>query len=183
MDVRVIAATNQDLQAQIQQGIFREDLYYRIAVIVIHLPALRERPEDIGLLAERFLHYYAQKAGKSISGISPDALRCLETYQWPGNVRQLENTMERAVALETTQTVQLERLPESVRNQPGSLESDLFTLPEGPFDLESFLSKIESSLIRQALHQSDGSQVTAAQRLNLTKGSLRHKLQALQIKS
>jgi two-component system response regulator PilR (NtrC family) len=183
MDVRVIAATNQDLQAQIQQGIFREDLYYRIAVIVIHLPALRERPEDIGLLAERFLHYYAQKAGKSISGISPDALRCLETYQWPGNVRQLENTMERAVALETTQTVQLERLPESVRNQPGSLESDLFTLPEGPFDLESFLSKIESSLIRQALHQSDGSQVTAAQRLNLTKGSLRHKLQTLQIKS
>jgi two-component system response regulator PilR (NtrC family) len=182
VDVRVIAATNQDLQVQIQQGLFREDLYYRIAVIIVHLPALRERAEDIGLLADYFLRHYSQKAGKNITGISPEALRCLETYGWPGNVRQLENTMERAVALETTQTVQLGRLPESVRNQSGSLDSDLFTLPEGPFDLECFLSQIEGSLIRQALRQSDGSQITAAQRLKLTKGSLRHKLQTLQIK-
>jgi two-component system response regulator PilR (NtrC family) len=183
VDVRVVAATNQDLQLQIQRGLFREDLYYRIAVIIVHLPALRERPGDIGLLADHFVRQYAQRAGKSIAGISPGALRCLEAYRWPGNVRQLENTIERAVALETTQTVQLERLPDSVRNQSGSLDSEVFTLPEGPFDLECFLSQVESSLIRQALRQSDGSQATAAQRLKLTKGSLRHKLQSLQIKN
>jgi two-component system, NtrC family, response regulator PilR len=184
VDVRVVAATNQDLQAKIQQGHFREDLYYRIAVINIHIPALRERAEDIGLLAFYFLRHYAGKTGKRIEGIAPEALRCLESYQWPGNVRQLENTIERAVALETTPHIQLERLPETVLNQSSNPAiADLFTLPDGPFDLESFLSQIESSLIIQALRQTDGNQTSAAQRLNLTKGSLRHKIQTLQIKT
>ena len=98
-------------------------------------------------------------------------------------MRQLENTIERAVALETTREIQLERLPEMIRNRSSQLESDLFTLPEGPFDLESFLSQIESSLIHQALSQTDGNQTLAAQKLNLTKGSLRHRLQSLQIKT
>jgi two-component system response regulator PilR (NtrC family) len=182
VDVRVIAATNQDLQYCIQQGSFREDLYYRIAVINIHLPALRERTEDIGLLAFSFLRQYAERAGKRIDGISPDALRCLESYSWPGNVRQLENTIERAVALETTREIQLERLPDAVRHQSSRIESDLFTLPEGPFDLERFLSEIESSLLYQALRQTDGNQTLAAQKLSLTKGSLRHRLHSLQIK-
>jgi two-component system, NtrC family, response regulator PilR len=182
VDVRVIAATNQDLQCRIQQGSFREDLYYRIAVINIHLPALRERIEDIGLLAFFFLRQYAERAGKRISGISAEALHCLESYSWPGNVRQLENTIERAVALETASEIQLERLPDIVRNRSTQIESDLFTLPDGPFDLERFLSQIESSLIYQALRQTDGNQTLAAQKLNLTKGSLRHRLQALQIK-
>ncbi len=93
-----------------------------------------------------------------MEGISPDALRCLESYSWPGNVRQLENTIERAVALETTSEIQLERLPETVRNRAHSNWMDLFTLPEGPFDLEGFLTQIESSLIAQALRQSDGNQ-------------------------
>jgi two-component system response regulator PilR (NtrC family) len=182
VDVRVIAATNQDLQTQIRQGSFREDLYYRIAVINIHLPALRERPEDVGLLSFFFLRHYADRSGKSISGISPEALRCLESYGWPGNVRQLENTIERAVALETASEIQLDRLPEVVRNRSGDIESDLFTLPEGPFDLEGFLTQVESSLISQALRQSDGNQTLTAERLKLTKGSLRHKLHTLQIK-
>ncbi len=182
VDVRVIAATNQDLQASIQQGSFREDLYYRIAVINIHLPALRERNEDIGLLAYSFLRHYSEKASKNIAGISPEALRCLESYCWPGNVRQLENTIERAVALETNGEIQLERLPDSVRNRSTAIEGDLFTLPEGPFDLEGFLTQIESSLVSQALRQCDGNQTLAAQRLKLTKGSLRHKLLSLQIK-
>jgi two-component system response regulator PilR (NtrC family) len=182
VDVRVIAATNQDLQAQIRQGSFREDLYYRIAVINIHLPALRERPEDIELLSLSFLRQYADRSSKAIKGISPQALQCLESYSWPGNVRQLENTIERAVALETTLEIQLERLPDSVRNRSDSIESEFFTLPEGPFDLERFLAEIESSLIAQALRKSEGNQTVTAQRLKLTKGSLRHKLHSLQIK-
>jgi len=182
VDVRVIAATNQDLQAQIRQGSFREDLYYRVAVINIHLPALRERPEDIGLLSFFFLRHYADRSGKSISGISPEALRCLESYSWPGNVRQLENTIERAVALESTPEIQLDRLSETVRNPSGNMEGDLFTLPEGSFDLEGFLTQVESSLISQALRLSDGNQTLTAERLKLTKGSLRHKLHTLQIK-
>jgi two-component system response regulator PilR (NtrC family) len=181
VNVRVLAATNQDLQEQILQGSFREDLFYRIAVINIHLPALRERLEDIGLLSFFFLRQYAKRAGKAITGISPDALRCLEAYKWPGNVRQLENTIERAVALETASEIQLSQLPDSVRNQPNSPTGDLFTLPEGPFDLEGFLVDVESSLIAQALRQSDGNQTLTAQRLKLTKGSLRHRLQSLQI--
>jgi len=97
-------------------------------------------------------------------------------------VRQLENTIERAVALETTREIQLERLPETIRKGTSQLPRERFTLPEGPFDLESFLSQIESSLIHQALDQTDGNQTLAAQKLNLTKGSLRHRLQSLQIK-
>jgi two-component system response regulator PilR (NtrC family) len=182
IDVRVIAATNQDLQFGIQQGTFREDLFYRIAVINIHIPALRERSEDIEPLAKYFLEHYSEKAGKAISGITPDALCCLESYRWPGNVRQLENAMERAVALETASAIQLERLPDMVRNCSNSVESDRLTLPEGPFDLTDFLNQIERSLISQALRQSDGNQTAAAQRLNLTKGSLRHRMATLQIK-
>ena len=182
VDVRVIAATNQDLQARIQEGLFREDLFYRIAVINIHLPPLRERGEDIAMLAYYFLRHYSEKSGKYISGISPEALRILQSCEWPGNVRQLENTIERAVALETTQNIQLERLPDTVCKRTQSLEGEIFSLPEGPFDLENFLSQVESSLIGQALRQSEGNQTATAQRLKLTKGSLRHKIQALQIK-
>ncbi len=183
VDVRVIAATNQDLESKIQEGLFREDLYYRVAVINIPIPALRERTEDIGLLAFYFLRHYAEKAGKRIEGIAPEALHALESYSWPGNVRQLENTIERAVALETSRNIQLERLPETILHQPSHSMSDLFNLPDGPFDLEFFLSQIESSLITQALRQADGNQTSAAQRLKLTKGSLRHKIQTLQIKT
>jgi two-component system response regulator PilR (NtrC family) len=182
VDARVIAATNQDLTRHIRQGLFREDLYYRIAVINIHIPPLRERAEDIGLLADYFLRHYADKAGKNIRGISPEAMRRLETYPWPGNVRQLENTLERAVALETTDEIQPERLPDAVRRPCVPADTGPFALPEGPFDLEGFLARVESDLIRQALAQSDGNQTLTAQRLMITKGSLRHKLQSLQIK-
>ncbi|MDR0843431.1 MAG: sigma-54 dependent transcriptional regulator [Acidobacteriota bacterium] len=187
IDVRVIAATNRDLQAGIREGIFREDLYYRIAVITMHLPSLRERKEDIAPLADSFLHHYAEKSGRKITGISPAALLALEEYDWPGNVRQLENALERAVALETESTVQLERLPDVIRNRDVFSDNfsggeELFTLPaDEPFDLDAFLHKVEGSLLEQALRQS-GSQEEAARRLNLTKGSLRHRLQTLQIR-
>ena len=186
VDVRVIAATNRDLQACMRDGAFREDLYYRIAVITIHLPALRERAEDIGILAEFFMRNYAEKSGKRITGISREALLRLESYDWPGNIRQLENVIERAVALESESEIQIERLPDlfsTSENSDGLSEEKLYTLPQDePFDLEAFLRKVERSLIEQALRQSGGNQTLAAQRLKLTKGSLRHRLNTLGIK-
>jgi len=182
VDVRVIAATNRDLQAAILQGQFREDLFYRIAVITIHLPPLRERIEDIDLLAYHFLRQHAGKTGKRVFGITREALRSLQSYRWPGNVRELENTIERAVALETTDQVQVDRLPDTVvLNQAPPSAADLVELPGGRFDLETFLAEIERSLISQALQRNDGNQTMAAQQLGLTKPSLRHRIQTLGI--
>ena len=186
VDVRVIAATNRDLQEGIKTGAFREDLYYRIAVITIHMPALRERAEDIGMLADFFLNNYVEKSGKRITGISPEAMRRLESYNWPGNIRQLENVLERAVALEAESEIHSDRLPEficSPEKTDGLSEEKLFSLPpDEAFDLDGFLQRVEHSLIEQALRQSDGNQTLAAQRLNITKGSLRHRLQTLGIR-
>ena len=182
IDVRVIAATNKDLQSEIARGQFREDLFYRIAVITIDLPPLRERAEDIDLLAYHFLRQYAEKTGKRVFGIAREALRCLESYRWPGNVRELENTIERAVALETTDQVQLERLPEAVvLNQTPPSAGDIFALPHQAFDLQAFMVDAERSLICQALKRNDGNQTLTAQHLGLTKPSLRHRIQALGI--
>jgi two-component system, NtrC family, response regulator PilR len=183
MDVRVIAATNQDLQVMQLQGRFREDLYYRIAVIKIHLPPLRERAGDIPLLANHFLKACAEKSGKGVQRISPEAMRKLENYFWPGNVRELENTIERAVALECMNSIQPERLPEmnsmdGLSRGPGEPPK---LLPEEPFDLEAYMTDLQRDLIRQALKQSDGNQTLAAQRLRLTKPSLRHKIHTLGI--
>jgi two-component system, NtrC family, response regulator PilR len=181
VDVRVIAATNQDLQAALQHGRFREDLYYRIAVINIQLPPLRERPEDIPPLACHFLRYYADRSGKRIAAIAPDAMQRLESYAWPGNVRELENTIERAVALETSEVIHLERLPESVASNAVPFSHEALAVPDGPVDLEQFVADTQRALISRALKQSDGNQTVAAQRLRLTKPSLRHKIQSLGI--
>jgi len=182
IDVRVIAATNKDLQSEISHGQFREDLFYRIAVITIDLPPLRERAEDIDLLAYHFLRQHAEKTGRRVFGITREALRCLESYRWPGNVRELENTIERAVALETTDQIQLDRLPEAVvLNHAPPPVGELFELPRGAFDLQAFMADLERSLICQALQRSDGNQTLAAQHLGLTKPSLRHRIQALGI--
>jgi len=181
IDVRVIAATNQDLKKAIENGRFREDLYYRVAVININLPPLRERPEDIDLLAFHFLSQYAEKFRKPVLGISRDALRSLESYPWPGNVRELENTIERAIALESTETIQVERLPDAIRKLPPSQSSDTITLPDGPIDLEQFLNGIEKALISQTLSKAQGNQTQAAKALQLTKPSLRHRIQSLGI--
>ena len=182
VDVRVIAATNRDLQTSIQNGHFREDLYYRIAVINIHIPPLRERAEDIRPLALHFLRLYAEKSGKKIAGISGEALDCLEAYRWPGNVRELENALERAVALETTDKIQIERLPKAVAlNQAPTAASDGIVIPEGSCDLEEFLAQVECHVICSALKKTDGNQTRAAEILKITKGSLRHKIQVLQI--
>src|SRR5450755_2202796 len=114
VDVRIIAATNKDFEKEIAEGRFREDLYYRLSVIPVHLPSLRERKEDIPLLARHFLEKFRKVMEKPIESISPEAMSRLEAYDWPGNVRELENTMERAVALETTSEITLRVLPDRI---------------------------------------------------------------------
>src|SRR5262245_49837719 len=143
-DIRVIAATNQDLAKLVADGRFREDLFYRINVIGIHLPPLRERREDIPLVAEHFLAKYSEQMGKSINAISREAMELMQKYDWPGNIRELENTIERAVALESTPTVLPDSLPPAVRADSGRTSIGVVSqqplessLPPAGFDLEA----------------------------------------------
>jgi two-component system response regulator PilR (NtrC family) len=186
-DIRVIAATNQDLQKMVADGRFREDLFYRINVIGIHLPALRERPEDIGLLAEHFLVKYATQMEKPIRGISHEAHDLLSAYGWPGNVRELENAIERAVALEQTPVVLPESLPVSVRPSRGGMPAvprsslvdgesrsgPLPVLDEG-FDLEARGEEFYRHYIALALERAGGVQTKAAEMLGMSFRSFRY---------
>jgi two-component system response regulator PilR (NtrC family) len=174
-DLRVIAATNQDLAKAIADGRFREDLYYRINVIPIALPPLRERREDIPLLADFFLAKYNEQMGKTISGVSRQAMELLVAHDWPGNIRELENVLERAVALEPTPTVLPDSLPptfrgEVVRTGTQSVEG----LPDGGFDLEAHVKEIEMSYIAEALKRAGGVQVKAAELLGMSFRSFRY---------
>jgi two-component system response regulator PilR (NtrC family) len=174
-DIRVIAATNQDLTKAIAAGRFREDLYYRINVIPMCLPPLRERREDIPLLAEHFLAKYCEQMGKAITGISRDAMELLQLHEWPGNIRELENVIERAVALEATPTVLPESLPPSVRGAvPRNGTQSGEELPEGGFDLEAHVKELERGYIAQALHRAGGVQVKAADLLGMSFRSFRY---------
>ncbi|MGE5244916.1 MAG: sigma-54-dependent transcriptional regulator [Betaproteobacteria bacterium] len=176
-DIRVIAATNQDLTKLVAEGRFREDLYYRINVIPIALPPLRERREDIPLLAEHFLAKYAEQMGKKITGVSREALELLARYDWPGNIRELENVLERAVALEATPTVLVESLPPAMREDgPGrsSASQKVDGLPEAGFDLEAHVKEIEREYIAQALQRAGGVQVKAAELLGMSFRSFRY---------
>jgi two-component system, NtrC family, response regulator PilR len=177
-DIRVIAATNQDLAKLIAEGRFREDLYYRINVIPISLPPLRERREDIALLAEHFVAKYTEQMGKSISGISHEAMELLLAYDWPGNIRELENVMERAVALEPTPAILPDSLPttvrgETVRPSAASVAAGEH-LPEAGFDLEAHVKEIERGYIAEALKRAGGVQVKAAELLGMSFRSFRY---------
>jgi two-component system response regulator PilR (NtrC family) len=178
-DIRVIAATNQDLAKLVADGRFREDLFYRINVIGIHLPPLRERREDIPLVAEHFLTKYSEQMGKSINAISHDALDLMQKYDWPGNIRELENTIERAVALEATPTVLPDSLPPAVRGD--SVKPSLMTsppieaaLPSSGFDLEAHVQEIERGYLAEALKRAGGVQVKAAELLGMSFRSFRY---------
>jgi two-component system response regulator PilR (NtrC family) len=177
-DIRVIAATNQDLTRAVAEGRFREDLFYRINVIPIVLPPLRERREDIPLVAEHFLAKYATQMEKPITGISHPAMELLARHEWPGNIRELENVIERAVALEGTPSIQPESLPPSVRSgQIRQSRSDRLvpeTLPEGGLDLEARVQEIERAYIAQALERENGVQVKAAELLGMSFRSFRY---------
>src|SRR5258708_4928986 len=175
VNTRVIAATNRDLSAMVKDGTFREDLFYRVSVIPMALPPLRNRGADIPELTEHFIQKYCQQTGHQVS-ISPPALRLLESYYWPGNVRELEHTIERAVALEKTDTIQPERLPEQVSNyNPARVASDL-ELPADGINLTAHLDQLEKSYVLEALGRTDGNQTTAADLLKMSVRSLRHLL-------
>jgi two-component system, NtrC family, response regulator PilR len=182
VDIRIVAATNRDLRKEVADGRFREDLYYRINVIPVHLPPLRERREDIPLLAQHFVDGFARQLGKQVVGLSKEALAALEGYAWPGNVRELENAMERAVALERTPAVLVESLPDSVRgvaagSHPGPIlrlvAEETCPLPEG-FDLEAHVRGIEREYLAQALRRAGGVKTRAVELLGMTFRSFRY---------
>jgi two-component system response regulator PilR (NtrC family) len=181
VDVRVIAATNKNLDAAVAEGQFREDLYYRLSVIPVQVPPLRERPDDIELLANHFLKKYAPAAGKSIRSIRAESLDSLRDYDWPGNVRQLENTVERAVALESGEELRVEIPTERQKNKPaaaavaaGAGGNGFVTVTASGIDMEAYVADIERSLLQQALDQAGGVQTKAADLLKLSYRSFRH---------
>src|SRR6266705_2669929 len=175
VDTRVIAATNRDLGVLVRDGGFREDLFYRISVIPIELPQLRERGADIAELTEHFIEKYCALTGRALS-ISAPAMRLLEAYTWPGNVRELEHTIERAVALEKTDTIQPERLPEQVTKYSQARISSDLELPIEGIDLTAHLDQLEKTYILEALRRTDGNQTNAANLLKMSVRSLRHLL-------
>ncbi len=175
VDVRVIAATNKDPLQQVARGLFREDLFYRLNVIPVHLPPLRERPEDIQLIANNLLSEYRARAGRGALAIAPEAMRLLEDYPWPGNVRELENVIERAVALEPGETLTPASLPEEVRLGLDPRRPLQTTIPPGGLDLEETLQSLERQLLLMALERSDGVQTKAAELLRITFRSFRHR--------
>jgi len=175
VDTRVIAATNRDLGNMVKDGSFREDLYYRISVIPIELPPLRERAEDISDLATHFASKFCTQTGRSLS-ISDAAMRLLEKYSWPGNVRELEHTIERAVALEVTDSIQPERLPEKITNYNPYRVADALEFPDEGVNLTAHLDQLEKTYVLEALRRTGGNQTNAADLLKLSVRSLRHLL-------
>jgi two-component system response regulator PilR (NtrC family) len=174
-DIRVVAATNQDLAKAVADGRFREDLYYRINVIPITLPPLRGRREDIPLVADHFLSKFNEQMGKSISAISHEAMEMLVAYEWPGNIRELENVIERAVALELTPAILPESLPPSIRGEHvRSAVHGAEVLPDSGFDLEAHVKEIERGYIAEALKRAGGVQVKAAELLGMSFRSFRY---------
>ncbi len=177
-DIRVIAATNKDLSKMVVDGTFREDLFYRINVIPVRLPPLRDRPEDIPLLAEHFVGKYAAQMNKPVAGLSEAARACVSVYPWPGNVRELENAMERAVALERSTTVMPGSLPEQMRAGDAQLAAAAAPateqFPDRGFDLERHVQHIEREYIAEALRRAGGVKVRAAELLGMSFRSFRY---------
>jgi len=173
VDVRVVAATNKELEARLADGTFREDLYYRLNVIHIHLPALRDRAEDILPLAEHFLARSATKAGKDVRGFHETARKALLAYGWPGNVRELENVVERAVALAEEALVQPEDLPQAIRERRMTAEDDLSAAVARGLTL----GELEREYIKRVLAAESGNKTRAAQRLGLDRKTLYRKLE------
>ncbi len=192
VDVRVIAASNRDLEREVREGRFRQDLYYRLAIISIFLPSLRERKEDILPLVDFFLAHYNKKFRKSVQGLSEETRRLLLNYEWPGNVRELKNALERAMILEEGNLLRPDDLPFSVASgrsgpvltdksapvpveaqvSPGKRRLPPLSIPEGGTSLED----IEHALVELALQQSHGNQIKAAKLLNISRDALRYKM-------
>ncbi|MDZ7761849.1 MAG: sigma-54 dependent transcriptional regulator [Desulfovermiculus sp.] len=180
VDIRLVAATNKDLNQEVDQGRFREDLFYRLNVVNIHIPPLRERVEDIPLLAANFLQAFSQENQKQVQGFEPEVLQALNAYHWPGNVRQLENVIERCVVLARGETITMEDLPAELKEESTQFKSAADLLPT-EINLGDTLEKIEAALIRRALARSNFIQVKAAESLGISKSLLQYKLKKYNI--
>jgi two-component system response regulator PilR (NtrC family) len=179
VDVHVIAASNKDLLAEIAKGAFREDLYYRLNVIPIHLPPLRERKEDIPLLAEYFLKKIVRKEVEraQVKLIDAEAMKALMAYHWPGNVRELENTVERMMIMTPDDVIRLDQVPDTVKTPSQSAGLITLEIPDKGMDLEALLENAERAYLRKALEKTGGVKTDAAKLLGLTFRSFRHRLQ------
>ncbi len=176
VDIRVIAATNQNLEKLIEDGLFREDLYYRLNIIPIHIPPLRERREDIPLLVNRFVEKFVVSNAKAGMSISNDAMRLLENYHWRGNVRELENVIERAIVLATGTRIEPENLPDEIKLSGVDIRNGTMTIPDEGVDLEEMLSGLEKEYLTKALEAAGGKKKQAAKLVKLSFRSFRYKL-------
>jgi DNA-binding NtrC family response regulator len=180
-DVRLVAATNRDLRIMVEDGTFREDLYYRLNVVSLQVPPLRERGDDISLLAMSFLRRFTKELGREVTGIAPDALAALQHYAWPGNVRELQNAMERGVLFCKGTVLQVADLPEPIRPVNSSEFLTVSGSPRTDKSLPDLLEDIERQLIHQALVRARGVQAQAAQLLCISRSNLQYKLKKYQL--
>ncbi len=177
VDVRIVSATNRDLEKMVREGTFREDLYYRLNVIPLQLPSLRERPDDIPLLVRHYLTRHAERLGRRVPAITQGAVDALCAYDWPGNIRELGNVIERALALCDADTIDVAELPQNITHYIPRSRASYSDLPPQGLDLEALIAEIEMKLIEQALARTRHSQKKAARLLGLTARSLRYRLQ------
>jgi len=176
VDVRIISATNQNLERRVKSGDFREDLFYRLNVIPVRVPPLRERKEDIPLLVSHFIEKYSREYNKEIKRISPYAMALLVEYPFPGNVRELENIIERSIALETTNIILPENLEMIAEGNTVFPLADDIEIPEEGIELNEEMAKFERNLINKALRKAGGSKTKAAKLLNVSLDSFRYRL-------
>jgi two-component system response regulator AtoC len=178
VDVRVVAATVRDLHSEVKGGRFREDLFYRLNVILVHLPPLRERREDIPSLVEHFIDRTNRKLGTQVTGATADAMKFLIDYTWPGNVRELENTIERAIVLAEGDRIEVEGLPERLRASRDRIRQ---TLQAGELSIKKTTRIIEEELIRKALRETRGNRTNAAKILEISHRALLYKIKEYEI--
>ncbi|AGC50301.1 sigma-54 dependent transcriptional regulator [Lawsonia intracellularis] len=180
IDIRIVTATNQNLQSMVQNGTFREDLYYRLNVVHIPLPPLRERREDIPLLVAHFIEKIASENDIKSKNFTDEALNYLTGYEWPGNIRQLQNVIERCLVLVPNDIISIDDLPSEIKDEEAQFKSAVDLLPV-EIDLAATLEKIEATLIRRALARTNFTQVKAAELLGLSKSLLQYKLKKYNI--
>jgi transcriptional regulator with PAS, ATPase and Fis domain len=180
VDLRIIAATSSNLEGMVKEGTFREDLYYRLNVIPLHMPPLRERREDIPLLIQRFISQFCETHKLEMKTVSPQVMKALMSYEWPGNVRQLENIVERMVALTGTRTAIMPTdLPPEIQNPEGSGSSRVFEIPEEGINFTNIVVDMERELILQGLRKANGNKKLAAKLLNLKRTTLIEKIKRI----
>jgi transcriptional regulator with PAS, ATPase and Fis domain len=181
VDVRIIGATNQELKKRIEEGKFREDLFYRLNVISLELPPLRKRKEDIPLLVSHFLNKYCDKMGREMKRIAPRVMKIFESYAWPGNVRELENTIERVIAIEERETITESSLPEELLS-PQREQDRSYEVKPG-FDLNATLDDISKNFVQDALRSTNGNLKETANLLGINYRSLRYLIEKLGLRS